>query len=87
MLHAASAVLLDRTGSAPKTHDATIGQFSLLVRGSEEAERLSRRFNRAEDLRLVSDYDDDSVVQIAEIVDLRATAEEFVALCQRLLGD
>jgi len=58
MLHAAAAVLLDRTKQAPKTHAALIGQFAQLVQGDEQGRRFGRAFNLADKLRLVADYDD-----------------------------
>ena len=36
MLHAATAVLLEKTGDAPKTHAGTIGQFSRAVLDDEQ---------------------------------------------------
>jgi uncharacterized protein (UPF0332 family) len=42
MLHAATAVLLDRLGEAPKTHAGTIGKFSQAVMASDEGRRFGR---------------------------------------------
>ena len=85
MLHAASAVLLDRTGSAPKTHSSTIGQFSQLIRGDEHGQRLARQFNLAERLRLTADYDDRTRPTVEEAAEVRKIAGEFVAYCRSLL--
>ena len=86
MLHAASAVLLDRTGDVPKTHSATISQFSQLVlRDSEHGRKYGRAFNEAEKLRLVSDYQDRVIPTVTEAAGLQATAVEFVAYCRSLL--
>jgi uncharacterized protein (UPF0332 family) len=85
MLHAATAVLLDRMGTAPKTHSSTIGQFSQLVRDDDAGKRLAREFNLAERLRLTADYDDRVRPTVEEAVNLRRTAIAFVAYCRSLL--
>ncbi len=85
MLHAATAVLLDRMGSAPKTHSSTIGQFSLLVRDDETGKTLARDFNLAQRLRVTADYDDRGRPTVEEATALRQTAIEFVAYCRSLL--
>lgn len=85
MLHAAAAVLLDRTRQAPKTHAALIGQFSQLVQGDEQGRRFGRAFNLADKLRLVADYDDQKVPTAREAAELRAIAVEFAAYCRSLL--
>lgn len=86
MLHAASAVLLERTGDAPKTHSATIGQFSQLVIGdAERGRKYGRALNEAEKLRLVSDYQDRVIPTVMEAADLKAKATDFVTYCRSLL--
>jgi len=85
MLHAATAVLLSSTGSAPKTHSSTIGQFSQLVRHDDLGKKLAREFNLAERLRLTADYDDRIRPTVEEAVGLRRTAIEFIAYCRSLL--
>jgi len=85
MLHAAAAVLLDRTGQTPKTHSALIGQFCLLVQGDEQGRLLGRAFNLADEIRLIADYDDRKIPTAREATELRATAIEFVAYCHSLL--
>ena len=85
MLHAACAVLIERTGDAPKTHSGTIGRFSKLVLAdAERGRKYGRAFNEAEKLRLVSDYQDTSPT-VTEAADLREAAVEFVAYCRSLL--
>jgi uncharacterized protein (UPF0332 family) len=66
MLHAASAVLLDRFGEAPKTHAGTIGRFSQAVMANDEGRRFGRLLSKAEQLRMVSDYDDGGVPTAAD---------------------
>jgi uncharacterized protein (UPF0332 family) len=85
MLHAAAAILLDRTGHTPKTHSALIGQFSQLVQGDEQGRRFGRAFNLAEELRVVADYDDRKIPTAREASELRATAVDFLAYCRSLL--
>jgi uncharacterized protein (UPF0332 family) len=85
MLHAASAVLIDRLGEAPKTHAGTIGRFSQTVMGSDEGKHFGRALSKAEQLRMVSDYDDGAVPTAAEAERTRKTAIEFVAYCRSLL--
>jgi uncharacterized protein (UPF0332 family) len=88
MFHSAAAILLERKGSAPKTHSATIGQFGELARAAgAEAERLGRLFNRAEDKRLIADYSDTPAVAGEDAAAMREDAIEFVALCRRWLEE
>jgi uncharacterized protein (UPF0332 family) len=86
MLHAAAAVLIERTGRAPKTHGTIIGQFALLTKDQgDRARSLGRAFNWAEDLRLASDYVTGEVPSLADVTTIHATAREFVAYCRSLL--
>jgi uncharacterized protein (UPF0332 family) len=85
MLHAASAVLLDRFGEAPKTHAGTIGRFSQTVMANDDGKRFGRALSKAEQIRMVSDYDDGAVPTAADAESTRKTAIEFVAYCRSLL--
>lgn len=85
MLHAATAVLLDRMGKAPKTHSSTISQFSHLVREDPLGRQMAREFNLAQRLRLTADYDDRIRTTVEEAAALRKTAIAFVAYCRSLL--
>jgi uncharacterized protein (UPF0332 family) len=86
MLHAAAAVLMERTGRVPKSHGAIIGQFSHAVAQQDEAGRaLSRAFNRAEDERLAADYDDAVVPTARSASEMRELAQAFVTYCRALL--
>jgi uncharacterized protein (UPF0332 family) len=86
MLHAAAAVLIERTGRAPKTHGAVIGQFSQLTKDlGEKAKSLSRAFNRAEDMRLAADYVASEIPGAADVAEVRDTARDFLAYCRSLL--
>lgn len=87
MLHAAAALLLDRTGEVPKSHAGVIGQFSRLIPQADERGRsFGRAFNKAEQLRIFSDYDDGALPTPEEAAELRKLAADFVAYCRSLLG-
>jgi uncharacterized protein (UPF0332 family) len=85
MLHAATAVLLERTGDAPKTHAGTIGQFCRVVLDEEKGRQFGRALSRAEQLRLVSDYDDQAAPATADVLNLSRLAVDFVSYCRSLL--
>lgn len=86
MLHAAAALLLDRTGEVPKSHAGVIGQFSrLILEGDERGRSFGRAFNKAEQLRLFSDYEDSAFPTAEEAAGLRTLAADFVAYCRSLL--
>lgn len=87
MLHAAAALLLDRTGDVPKSHAGVIGQFSRLIPQVDERGRsFGCAFNKAEQLRLFSDYEDSAFPTAAEATELRALSGDFVAYCRSLLA-
>lgn len=85
MPHAAAAVLLEHTSEVPRTHSGVIGQFSRLVRDRDRGPAFGRTFNRAEELRLLADYEDRVVPTSAEAEQLKTMAVEFVAYCRSLL--
>ena len=86
MLHAAAAVLIERESRAPKTHGAIIGKFAESTRNDgTEARFLGRAFNRAEDMRVLSDYADDAVPDTADALQTREAAIAFVRYCRSLL--
>jgi uncharacterized protein (UPF0332 family) len=85
MLHAAAAVLVERSGRAPKTHGAIIGQFANVTKADErEGRALSRSFNHAQNIRLASDYGDENSTT-SEAAETREAARAFVAFCRTLL--
>jgi uncharacterized protein (UPF0332 family) len=85
MLHAAAAVLVERLGRAPKTHGAIIGQFSnLTVADGDRGRSLSRRFNKAQNIRLASDYGDENPTA-SEAIETRDAARAFITYCRTLL--
>ena len=86
MLHAAASLLLERTSEVPKTHSAIIGQFARLVSGDGERGRaFGRALNRAEELRVLADYEDRVIPTAADAAQLQAVAQDFVAYCRSLL--
>jgi uncharacterized protein (UPF0332 family) len=86
MLHAAASLLLDRTSEVPKTHSAIISPFSQPVSGDMERGRaFARALNRAEELRLIADYEDRVVPTEADVAQLQSIAVDFVAYCRSLL--
>ena len=85
MLHAATAILLDRLGEAPKTHTGTIGKFSQVVMADDQGKSFGRALSKAEQLRMMSDYDDGAAAKSADAENTRATAIAFVAYCRSLL--
>jgi uncharacterized protein (UPF0332 family) len=85
MLHAAAAVLIERTGQAPKSHGSIVGLFSQHVHSTEQGRSFGRALNRASSRRFVADYDDGAIPSAAVAERLRSTAVEFVAYCRSLL--
>lgn len=87
MLHAAAAALIHRHGRAPKSHGTIIGQFAQLTRNDgDKVSSLGRAFNRAEDMRLASDYADHVVPSAADASEVHDTARAIVAYCRSLLS-
>jgi len=85
MFHAASAVLLALTDSAPKTHSGVVGQFGMIVSRLGDVERQAgKSLNRALDDRLVSHYDPDPEDLSPRAARIRAEAPGFVSICERL---
>ena len=85
MFHAAVAVLIARTGTAPKTHSSVVGRFGALVNHLGEAERLAgKTINRTLDDRLVSHYDPEPEDLQRRAAMIKAEVPEFVELCERL---
>ncbi|PUE31564.1 HEPN domain-containing protein [Limnohabitans sp. Jir72] len=88
MFDAAQAALLESGVPAPdalgKTHRGLINTFSAyLVKDGPVSKELGRQLKRAEEMRLVADYNGESVVQ-ADAAELVLQAEAFVLAMQRL---
>jgi uncharacterized protein (UPF0332 family) len=86
MLHAAAAVLVDRTGQAPKTHGSVIGLFSRQVGSTDEGRAFGRALNRANRRRFTADYDDETIPSADSAAESRTVAADFVAYCRSLLA-
>lgn len=88
MFDAAQAALLMSGVPAPdalgKTHRGLINTFSAyLVKNGRVNKELGRQLKRAEEIRLVADYNGESVEQ-ADAAELVRQAEVFVSEMQRL---
>jgi uncharacterized protein (UPF0332 family) len=88
MFDAAQAALLMSGVPAPdalgKTHRGLINTFSAyLVKDGHVSKELGRQLKRAEEVRLVADYNGESVEQ-ADAAELVGQAEVFVSEMQRL---
>ena len=85
MLNAAVAVLLAHTGRAPKMHGTVVSEFGRLVRDIDDAARThNRHFRRAQDLRLLADYDPDAEGLGPRAADALERAHVFVEFCRSM---
>jgi uncharacterized protein (UPF0332 family) len=87
MFHAARAVLLRETGSAPKKHGSVVGQFGLLTKDRSEAlRRASADLNWIEERRILADYSDTVRMTTEDAVGALRKAQAFLDLCAREFG-
>ena len=88
MFHAATAVLLKHRDKATLTHSGLIGAFGQFAKGrGESARQHGRALNRAEDLRLQSDYGV-SYRDLAEAsAKVREEARAFIDFCESVVGE
>jgi len=89
MFDAARAVLLTYTPSAAmtRTHNGLIAAFSLnIVKTGKVSIELGRALNRAEEIRLIADYQGESV-EPEQVVWVVECAEEFVQAMRELLNE
>ena len=89
-LHAAQALISERTGRVVKTHDGVNSQFNLLTRGVPRVDAELRRFlPHAYDLKAVADYEagPGSIVPLERVEAAIATARRFVDLIAELLEE
>ena len=85
MFHAASAVVIAKTGSAPKTHSGVVGQFGAIASRLGMPERQAgKAINRALDDRLVSHYDPDPDDLSRRAERIKAEVSDFVSICEML---
>jgi uncharacterized protein (UPF0332 family) len=87
MFHAARAVLLRATGSAPKKHASVIGQFGLLVRErSAKLREAGHNLREVERNRIIVDYDDVRTISEKDARDALSMAVAFLDLCAAEFG-
>jgi uncharacterized protein (UPF0332 family) len=87
--HAAQALISERTGRVPKTHDGVNSQFGLLTRDlAAVAAELRNFLGRAYNLKAVADYETGpgSIVPRERVEAALATAIRFVDVVAELLA-
>lgn len=88
-LHAAQALISERTGRLAASHGGVNSQFNLLTRGDPRVDAELRRFlPHAYDLKAVADYEagPGSVVPLDRVEAAIATATRFVDTVAELLA-
>lgn len=89
MFSAARAALLaqEPTAATTRTHNGLIAAFSLhLVKTGRVSIELGRILNRAEELRLIADYQGDSV-ELEQVIWIVECAGRFVQAMKELVHD
>jgi uncharacterized protein (UPF0332 family) len=89
-LHAAQALIFERTGQLAGSHGGVNSQFNLLTRGDPRADAELRRFlPYAYDLKAVADYEagPGSIVPLERVEAAIVTARRFVDLIAELLDE
>jgi uncharacterized protein (UPF0332 family) len=87
-LHAAQALIFERTGQVASSHGGVNSQFNLLTRGDPRVDAELRRFlPLAYDLKAVADYEagPGSIVPLERVEAAILTARRFVDLVAELL--
>ena len=88
-LHAAQALISERTGQIAKTHEGVNSQFNRLTRGDLRVDAELRRFlAKTYDLKAVADYGagPNSVVPREQVEEALATAARFIDVVAALLA-
>lgn len=88
-LHAAQALISERTGRVAKTHDGVNSRFNLLTRGDARiGDELRGFLGRAYNLKAVADYETGpgSIVPPERVEAALATAVRFVEAVAGLLA-
>jgi uncharacterized protein (UPF0332 family) len=89
-LHAAQALIFERTGQLASSHGGVNSQFNLLTRGDPRVDVELRRFlPHAYDLKAVADYEagPDAIVPLERAEAAIATAIRFVEAVATLLDE
>jgi uncharacterized protein (UPF0332 family) len=89
-LHAAQALIFERTGQIASSHGGINSQFNLLTRGDPRVDAELRRFlPHAYDLKAVADYEagPGSVVPLERVEAAILAARRFVDVVAELLDD
>jgi uncharacterized protein (UPF0332 family) len=87
-LHAAQALIFERTGRVARTHRGVHGQFLKLVAGEARIDAQLRRFlSEGYKLKAIADYEvgPEAVVPLQEAVTAVGTAARFVETVAELL--
>lgn len=88
-LHAAQAIISERTGQTAKTHEGVNSQFNFLTKDDARVDRDLRRFlQQTYNLKAVADYETgaDSFVPLERVERALATATRFVDAITQLLA-
>ncbi len=87
MFHAASAVVLAKTGTVPVRHSTVVSEFGRLMRDlGEDGRTHGRALNRAHDVRLVADYAIDTRVLPSTARETAQAATAFVGFCRKVVA-
>ncbi|MBV8739845.1 MAG: HEPN domain-containing protein [Alphaproteobacteria bacterium] len=87
-LHAAQALIFERTGQLASSHGGVNSQFNLLTRGDPRVDSELRRFlPHAYDLKAVADYEagPGAVVPLERVEAAIMTARRFIEVVSALL--
>ena len=87
MFHAARAVLLRATGSAPRKHDSVVTAFGRIVRdGDDSLRRCGRWLNAMKDGRTATDHTEDFDPEGDEGRRAMQLARDFLTACAAEFG-
>lgn len=82
MFHAARAVLLRRSGSAPKKHGIVVEQFGFLVKDDRpELRAAASDLGKAQERRIRGDYKDTATIASKTAEDTLRMAVSFLQTC------
>jgi uncharacterized protein (UPF0332 family) len=87
--HAAQALIFEREGRVPKTHNGVQSEFLRLTKDDTRVDHELRRIlSRTYDLKAIADYETgpDSEISAEQGTEAVEAARNFVAHCAALLG-